>query len=466
MRSKLQTIAALAVLSTAATAGAAVSADEAKQLGGAVLTEWGAERAGNRDGSIPAWTGERVPIPAGFNSKEAGQAPDPWGDKPLYAITAQNMDKYADKLSDGQKEMFRIYPNYRMDVYQTRRTVLYPKWLLENTVKNATSAKAANGGVRLEGAYAGIPFPIPKTGNEVIWNHNLAWSPPAFGGLTQVWLVDRSGKNVLQGLENVRYQFPYWDPSIPGVRTPDSQYWVVRFESLAPARKVGERFIIINHLDPINPGTRAWAYIPGQRRVKLAPDLAYDTPSPVSAGVVTMDEGQVFQGGQDRYDFKLAGKAERYILVNQQKTSDYKTCPPEKIMTPGFPNPECIRFELHRVWQVDATLKPGYRHIFHKRKMYFDEDWSGAAVGDMYDAAGKLYRVDYSPITLIYDPAFPDVQYQQAHVSWTFDLQTGNYVNQSYMGFKEGRETGGYVMSKPLPSTFFTPDALAAGGIR
>ena len=463
---KQRLLAASVSLAFSGAALAAVSAEEAKQLGGPVLTEWGAERAGNKDGSIPAWTGEKVPIPVSFDPKEA-QYPDPWNEKPLYSITAQNADKYADKLTDGQRQMFKTYPSFRMDVYPTHRTVRFPKWVLENTLKNATSAKATNGGIRLEGAYAGIPFPVPKNGNEVVWNHLLAFNPVAIAGQTKVYMVDVNGNAVMQGLEDVHYQFPYWDPNIPGVRAPDSKYWVLRFDALAPARKVGEKYVIINSLDPINPGQRAWLYVPGQRRVKLSPDLAYDTPSPVSGGAATMDEGQVFLGAQDRFDMKLIGKEEKYILVNQQKTYDYKTCPAEKVFNQkSFPNPDCIRFELHRVWHVQATLKPGFRNIMPKRDMYFDEDWSGGAVGTTYDASGKIFRIDYSPISMIYDPKSPDVQYMDAHSSWTMDLQTGMYLNQSWMAFKEGNRAGGYSMTKMMPDTFFSPEALAGEGIR
>jgi hypothetical protein len=446
---------------------AAVSAEEAKQLGGPVLTEWGAERAGNKDGSIPAWTGEKVKIPASWDPKEPGQAPDPWNDKPLYTITAQNMDKYADKLSDGQKGMFKTYPSYRMDVYQTHRTVLLPKAVLENTIKNATSAKATNGGIRLEGAYAGIPFPIPKNGNEVIWNHLLAWAPLTLSGIDQSWSVANNGQAVLQGLYDVNYQFPFWDQSTPGIRLPNTQYWTLRFDAIAPARKNGEKYVIISPLDPINPGQRAYIYVPGQRRVKLAPDLAYDTPGPTSGGAMTMDEGKVFLGAQDRFDFKLVGKKERYILTNQQMSMDYKVCPPEKMLQKNFQNPDCTRFELHRTWHVEATLKPGFRNILPKRNIYIDEDWSGAAIGDAYDASGKLYRVEYAPIALMYDPKAPDVQYQNNQMAISYDLQTGNYCNVSYFGFKDSYGVGGFTAgTKMRPATFFSPEALAGEGIR
>ena len=467
MKSRIRICVAAVSAVFAGSAFAAVSPEEAKALGGPVLTEWGAERAGNKEGTIPAYVAERIKVPAAYNPAEPGQTPELYPDeKPLYTITPQNMAKYADKLTEGQKAMLTKYPGFRMDIWPTHRTIMFPKWAIENTIKNATSAKATNGGIRLEGAYAGVPFPIPKTGNEVIWNHLLAVNPAGQAGQTAVYSVDGSGHAVLQGIEDVSYQFPFWDNSIPGVRAPDSKYWVLRFDAMAPARKNGEKYVIISSLDPLNPGQRAWQYIAGQRRVKLAPDLAYDTPSPVSGGASTMDQGQVFLGAQDRYDFKLIGKEERYIKVNNQKIQDVKVCPPEKVFLKYYQNPDCDRFELHRTWRVDYTLKPGFRNIQPKRTGWFDEDWTGAAVGDTYDAAGKLYRHDYSPISIFYN-AFPDgVHWQANHSSNTFDLQTGGYVNQSWMAFKDAGYTGGYTIQKPKPMVFFSPEALAGEGIR
>ena len=59
--------------------------------------------------------------------KPGGKRGDPFkDDKPLFSITAQNLDKYADKLADGTKAMFKKYPDYRIDVYPTRRTAAAP----------------------------------------------------------------------------------------------------------------------------------------------------------------------------------------------------------------------------------------------------------------------------------------------------------------------------------------------------
>ena len=87
---------------------AKITAEEAATLGGDTLTPVGAERAGNADGSIPPWTGGLTEFPAGY--VEGERLVDPFADEePLFTITAENVDQYADKLTPGQIAMFKRY---------------------------------------------------------------------------------------------------------------------------------------------------------------------------------------------------------------------------------------------------------------------------------------------------------------------------------------------------------------------
>ena len=60
-------VAAVGLMGTALPAYAKLTAAEAARLG-ADLTPMGAEKAGNKDGTIPAWTGGVCSPPAGFNA--------------------------------------------------------------------------------------------------------------------------------------------------------------------------------------------------------------------------------------------------------------------------------------------------------------------------------------------------------------------------------------------------------------
>ena len=441
---------------------AAVSADEAKQLGGPVLTAWGAEKAGNKEGTIPAYTGERTVMPLP-DPKKPSKPGDPYAnEKPLFSITAQNMAQYGDKVSEGQREMLKKFPSYRLDVYPTHRSAVHDKHMLDNTLKNATSCKAVNNQLRLEGCYGGFPFPIPKTGNEAVWSHIMSHPSFQWDGFINTYVVDNAGKLILQAQYHTTQEAVYLNPAIAGKQLdPNGFYWRLRFDAQSPARRIGEKTIILDPLDPNEPGRRAWTYIPGQRRVKLAPDLAYDTPSPASGGSATMDEQRVFLGAQDRYDMKLLGKKEMFIPYNNNKLLDTSKCSDVVIHTKNHVNPDCMRWELHRTWVVEAKVKAGFRHNIPRKMLYFDEDTWSSGISDNWDAAGKMYHVDVFPMfTYSHRPT----QQNGGDAGIFYDLTTGVYSGTMGVG---AADTGIYAPStQPIEKNFFSPEALAGEGIR
>ncbi|HEX5783667.1 MAG TPA: DUF1329 domain-containing protein [Burkholderiaceae bacterium] len=452
--------AVLVVATLAQGAFAAVSADEAKQLGGK-LTLVGAEAAGNKEGTIPAYSGKAPKAPASYNKAEPGQRPDPYGDKPLFTITAANAAQYADKL-DGLVEVFKKYPNFRMDIYPSHRDFAYPKYVLDNTVKNATSCKGANDELKLEGCYGGFPFPIPKTGKQVMWNHLMQFTGSTLDSRSDSWVTPPNGQGVLQARSRVQQQYDFFDPKQTQPHPSNLTYWSLLVTDDAPARKAGGKIAILDSLDMVDVGRRAYQYIPGQRRVKLAPNLAYDTPSPQSGGASTMDDGKGYLGAMDRFDFKLVGKKEKFIMYNTFNFTNHKVCPLEKTINhPNFPNPDCTRWELHRVWKVEATLKSDFRHVYAKRVFFWDEDVPGAGMAENYDASGKPYRF----ITQVMNPFYDGEKgggggYTDSSIS--LDMQTGLWAFQSYQGFPGG---GVWPDDRQDPR-IFTPDALAGTGIR
>ncbi|MET0379592.1 MAG: DUF1329 domain-containing protein [Spongiibacteraceae bacterium] len=457
---KLNNVGVLFVVTTALAGAsqAAVSTEEAKSLGGAILTEFGAERGASKDGVIPAYDPKPIKAPAGWDRQRQGY-PDPWGEAPLFAITAQNAAQYADKL-DGMIEVFKRYPNFRMDVYPTHRTAIYPKAVLENTVKNAGGCKTTNDDLNLVGCYGGIPFPIPKSGRQEMWNHLLGYDAHApTSRHLQTWVIPVAGSPVLQSTLDVATQNPFYDPAKMGNSMGlQDLYYKAHVDFNGPARQAGSKLLVTYSVDTLNYGSRVWQYIPGQRRVKLAPDLAYDTPSPTSGGSATMDDQKGFLGALDRFDFKLVGKKEKYIMYNNFKLTDPRVCADNKVVaTKYFADPACVRWELHRVWRVEATLKPGYRHIYAKRVFYWDEDTHTAGSTENYDASGKLYRV----LNMIAYPYYEGGTSAQSAIG--MDLQTGIWTLQGGMGTE-----GAAFFPDPNPqnATYFSPEALAGTGVR
>jgi hypothetical protein len=430
-------------------ASAAVSPEEAKALG-TTLTPIGAEMAGNKDGSIPAYTGGLTKAPAGFKPGD-GIRPNPFaGEKPKFSIDTKNMDKYASMLTASTKELLKRYPDFRVDVYPTHRSVALPKFVTDNTAKCAVIAKTSNDGRSMEGCHAGFPFPIPKTGYEAMWNHLVRFNGPAYAAKYRTINVDSSGRAVLAVEADSVQEYPYWD-----ITKPDADiYWKIRLSYTGPARRAGEALLIKDPLDIGNKDRRAWSYLPGQRRVRVAPDLAFDTPNPGTAGTSTFDDTLVFNGSMDRFDFKLLGKREMlvpyntYAAVYQAKQDD--------LLKPSFLNPDLMRWEQHRVWVVEATLREGKRHVYSKRVFYLDEDSWAAIASDQYDARGQLYRANFALNAPSYDIPAP-----YTDTVWGLDFVARAYTMNGFIA-----ETGGTRPIKPLPERDWSAEALSGSGVR
>lgn len=136
---------------------AAVSESEAAKLGTS-LTPMGAEKAGNAANTIPAWS----PMPKNAGAVDSkGFLANPYAsEKPLFIITAANVEQYKDKLAPGQYAMFKRYPDsYRIPVYPTHRGATVPDDVFAAIKKNATTTKLVGGGSGLENFDTAIPFP-------------------------------------------------------------------------------------------------------------------------------------------------------------------------------------------------------------------------------------------------------------------------------------------------------------------
>lgn len=431
---------------------AAATSEEAAQLK-TTLTPLGAERNGNKEGTIPAWTGGYTQPMPGY--EPGGRRPDPFAsDKPLYSVTAQNLAQHADKISDGHQAMFRKYPNYRIDVYPTRRTAAAPQWVYDNTFRNATQAKTANNGVSVSGAYGGIPFPIPKTGSEAMWNHILTWQGEAARWLFQTWIVTADGKRLISSDSVIDYQYPYYYKE-GSLETFKGDYMVLRLVTEGPPQKAGEAIVARYPTDMVGVGPRLWQYLAGQRRVRKLPNALYDTPSFVTAGISNFDEIWVFGGPQDRYDWKLVGKKEMLIPYNNNKLLQ-----PSKIdaaMSERFLNPDQMRWELHRVWVVEATLADGKRHVMPKRRFYLDEDTWLAVLADGWDQKGQLWKTFwYQPVLASELPGVIGSSFGH------YNLQTGDWIANHMVSEKPSHIS----FQKRLPDSYFTGEAMAGESVR
>lgn len=443
-----------ALMAVCHSASAAVPVAEAEKLKGE-LTPIGAERAGNGK-DIPPWRGG-LTVPTLSYQQPGQHHPNPYPqDKPLFVITAANQNEYAKYLSPGQKAMFETYPDsFQMPIYKTRRTAAAPEWVYENTYKNAIRAELSDDGAGIRYAYGGIPFPIAKNGLEAIWNHITRWRGTYLSRRSSEVAVHKDGDYSLVTVQQ-EVLFNYYNPE-GTVDTLDNKLFYYLSFTKAPARLAGGAVLVHETIDQVDEPRQAWGYNAGQRRVRRAPNLAYDTPIAAADGLRYADDTDMYNGAPDRYTWKLKGKKEIFIPYNNYEVSSNNVTYDE-LLKPGHLNPDFTRYEKHRVWVVEAQLKPDARHVYGKRVFYLDEDTWGVNLVDQYDAAGDLWRV-----SMAYTKS-----YYELPVTWTtldvfHDLKARRYHVQGL----DNEERNTVDFSQAMPGEqFFTPAALRRRGRR
>ncbi len=371
---------------------AEVSEHEAARLG-MELTPYGAEKAGNAAGTIPAWEGGITAPPPGVGYKPGEHHPDPFAaDKVLYTVTPANLTQYDAIVTDGHKGMFAAYPDtYKMNVYPARRSCAYPQNVYDAVKRNAVNAKMTNDGNGITGATMGPPFPVPLSAREIIWNHELNFrgfktTRGAAGGAPT-----KGGDFTLEtSLDHNMYL--YSDPALASTEALENKVYYLIRNTVSPPSLAGTVFMLHYTLDQVVEDRHTWNYKPGERKVKRVTGLKYDTPTTGSDGIRTVDNFQLFSGGADRYDWELIGKQEMLIPYNT-----YKLASPENqykdILNNGHLNQDLIRYELHRTWVVEGKLKAGKEHRLVKRRMfYFDEDTWILVSTALYGHDDKLVR--------------------------------------------------------------------------
>lgn len=438
------------------TALAAATAEELAELG-TTRTCVGALKAGNAEGTIPEWSGKWLGVPPHVNFEGTGNHPvDPYPeDKPLFVITAQNMAEHADKLSAGQKALFEKYPDsFQMPIYESRRDFRFPDSVCEATRRNAEDAKLVSEGEGVEATTGGILFPFPKTGLELLWTSSFFTYRP----WTEEMVYDNAyvlnDGNINWGRVKSRNLAPHLKTGVMGETQGKSSFYLN--ETVLPERDRGEINTGIEFWNHTTDPRQSWRYDPGTRRVRQSPEYGFDMSFPGTGGSITVDEVRIFNGSPQRYDWNIVGKQEMYIPYNT-----YRVHSPdisyEDLLTPGHANPEHMRYELHRVWVLEATLKDGYRHIYGKRHMYVDEDTLFMVMGDNYDARGSLWRTSMVNYFYAYE-----AQTWQAGVGFYHDLQAGSY--QAFNLINE--QPKGYTLNVgDLSERDFGPQAARRAGL-
>lgn len=417
------------------------------------LTPMGSERAGNAAGTIPAWTGGITEPPAEYKPGDHHQNPFS-DDKPLFRITGANYKDYADQLSVGQQATFAKYPDtYFMDIYTSRRSASFPQRVYDMTAKNGATAELVANGEGVANAAEGFPFPFPENAYELIWNHKLKFKGTGGVRYNNQVAPTASGSYSVTVIREEFLGLYYKE----GVTLEEINNVLLYFfqEVESPARLAGNILLVHETLNQIKQPRQAWIYNPGQRRVRRAPNVAYDNPGTASDGLRTNDMTDMFNGAMDRFDWEVVGKKEIYIPYNSYDAHAEGISYDDFVM-PGHLNPNLMRYELHRVWVIDATLKKGMRHINARRTYYLDEDSYQIVLIDHYDGREQLWRASEAH----------NINYYDVPTTWStievhYDLQSGRYVGQ---GFDNTGPVNTFNVA--LEPAQFTPQALRTRGRR
>lgn len=436
---------------------AKVSPEEANKLG-TVLTPMGAIKEGNKDGSIPAFSGKILGAPSWVDYKGSGtHFPDPYpGEKPLFTITAENYEKYKTNLTDGQIALFKKYPTFAMPIYPSKRDFRYSDKVYENTKLNAVETELVSEGNGTTRAFFGTPFPIPKSGLDLIWNHQASPNYGLTDGTLDTFAVYRSGeKAYLQNREE--RNILYYDPNMTRDQFNAQPYGAkVMVQVMAPARQKGEIILVHEYRDVSNQSRDAWQYLPGTRRVRTAPTISYDFPAP-PGDLRTVDDVLLFNGATDRYTWKMEPSREIYIPYNANLLDDTKL-KYDNFLTPNHIDPKVMRYELHRVWVVVGELRPNKRHIYAKRRLFLDEDsWAGV-LAESYDGQGTLWRSNMRTMAALYDMPGMGPRVEMYH-----DMQSGDYLANYLVNETQGPPK---IVTTPWEDGYFTQATVRKLGKR
>lgn len=430
---------------------AAATAEEIAKLGGDELTCMGAERAGSEKG-VAEYTGKWYKK-WDDSLPDHGYVPSPYDDeKPLFTITASNHQEYAENLTAGQIGMFEKYPNtFKMHIYPSHRDFRFADWACETVKKNAKEAKIIESGLGLEGHSGGHPFPFPKNGSEAIWNvikPHRAYTEKVTYDIADVYENGTIawGQNEFKTMNpgNHPEKRPPLDSEIDG-------YFFVK--TILPARAAGEVAVGFQPNNYDGNATQAWQYQPGIRRVRKAPEVGFDYPVP-PAGLRTVDDDYIFNGSPERYNWKLVGKKEIFAPYHTNRIND-PAVKYAQLITPNTINPEYMRYELHRMWVIEADLKDGVRHIYKKRRIYADEDGWLAYLSESYDQQDKLWRVNW-------------VNYYYSQESGTFHRTVSLYHNLTSGAYEatylSNESKDWWRINTPMKKQEFSPQAAERAG--
>jgi hypothetical protein len=411
------------------------------------LTPVGAVRAGNENGSIPAWDGGINQPPDDY--VPGNVHPDPFeGEAPLFRINGSNLSEYSEYLTPGQLAMLRKYADsYYLNIHATHRSAAFPQSIYAKTAANGQTGRLTPDGEGVLDVAEGIPFPFPENGRELIWNHKLRYK--GLDSVRHLNLINATAGGRYQAVKiRIETMSLYHQPGAT-LESIDNRLLFLMQTIESPPRLAGTLLLVHESVNQAMQPRSAWVYNPSHRRVIRAPNVAYDNPSVATDGLAVTDMADMFNGPMDRFNWTIKGRREIYVPYNAYRAhgSDPGY---DDMVRPGHLDPSLLRYELHRVWVVEANLREGERHINPRRTYYLDEDSYQILLVEHYDERDSLWR---------FSEAHPIIYYELPTL-WTtiethHDLQSGRFVSYRLDIHDEVTRFRGN-----LSASHFTPQAL------
>ena len=393
--------------------------------------------------------GNRNPVtsPVDGYDKDSNSYVNPFVDDEIqFQINASNYNDYLSYLTDGQVEMFNIYPeSFVMNIYPSRRSCAVPQEVLDLTKEGNVQMIADGEGV--EGVVGGIPFPNASEPLHHVWNHILRYRGVDIIGGAPYYVINPDGSKTEGAGEAIAKNF--WNPFVKDENGKGLQGMLMQ-KVTHPPRLADASLLVIESLNSLESPRKAWVYDPGTRRVRRAPNIAYDYLGSASQGLSTADSFDGFNGAKDRYNWSNVGTELKFLPYN---TYDFYNAKRKDILNKFHVDQSYMRYELVKVNIVRADLRSDKRHVYPHRVMYFDADSYGMIAEDVYDGKKEMMHYRELPLMNFYDePACLAIH------SATYSFGTGRYLLNNVRSSEIKKII--WRAKKPHDLKMFTPNGL------
>ena len=393
--------------------------------------------------------GDRIPIssPVENYNPNSNEYINPFIDDEIQLeINISNYKNYLAYLTEGQIAMFQAYPEtFVMHIYPSRRSCAVPNEVYD--LSKSGNANMIADGEGVDGVVGSIPFPDASEPLHHVWNHILRYRGVDIVGGAPYYVVNPDGSMTQGAGEAIAKNC--WNPFVKESYCEGLQGMLMQ-KVTHPPRLADASLLVIESLNALDSPRKAWVYDPGTRRVRRAPNIAYDYLGSASQGLSTADSFDGFNGAKDRYNWTNVGTELKFMPYN---VYDFYNADRKEVLTNFHVNQKYMRYELVKVNIVRADIKSDKRHIYPHRVMYFDADSYGMISEEVYDGKKEIMNYRELPLMNFYDePACLAVH------SATYNFATRRYLLNNVRSSEIDKII--WRAEKPHDIQLFTPNGL------